>query len=56
MSNLSHLNLDCSVNFDNDESVTLLSNILGKAYHIKKVNIADQLGDRKVDIDVSEGK
>ena len=41
MSNISHLNLDCSANFDSDESVTLLADIISKAHNLKKVNIAD---------------
>ena len=52
---LTTLNLSCA-NFASDESVNFLTLILAKAHRIKKVDISDQQGDRKIDVKVDEEK
>lgn len=54
--NLKELILCGSADFDSDESVVLLALTLGRAYRLKKVNIAGQQGNRKIDVEVSEEK
>ena len=48
---LSTLELSYS-NFDSDETVYKLADILKSAFHFKKCNIRSQVGNRKVKVEI----
>ena len=53
---LSNFNLGGSANFASENSVSYLALILAKAPNLKSVDLINQHGDRKIDVQVSEEK
>ena len=54
LSSLTTLDIHQSANFSTDKSVSYLAKILAKAKNLKLVDITSQIGNRKIDVEVSE--